>query len=66
MKSRELEDYLFFLGRPLLRGELFASGSVCGSGFRKRANKTSTKMMSQILLFFWLGEVLICAGKGTT
>lgn len=56
----------FFLGRPLLRRELFASGSVCGLGFRKRANKTSTKMMSQIFLFFWLGEVLICPGKRTT
>ena len=55
MKSRELEDDFLFLGRPLLRGELFVSGSVCGLGFRKRANKTSTKMMSQILLFFLVG-----------
>ena len=63
MKSRELEDYFLFLGRPLLRGELFASGSVCGLGFRKRASKTSTKMMFHILLLFRLGEVSICPDK---
>lgn len=33
MKRRELEDDFFVLGKPLLRGELFASGSVCGLGF---------------------------------